>query len=242
MKAMTAFTTLAAAVLLPVPAVGQSFEGTVTYRMEGMGQNGQIVHHVKDRNTRLEFSAGGQTMAMLMNADDSKVIMLMPAQKQWVDVNAMQERMASMMGNRGAAQSENANEGRLDIEPTGQKETIAGQECEHYLYKSAEAEVDVCAAKGMGWYMGAGAGAGGGLGQMMGRGRGNDGPGMPNLSDAQIRQLREMFTDGFFPLKVVSTSPQGSMTLVATSIERKTLPASLFAPPSDYTEMKMPGH
>jgi hypothetical protein len=50
-----------------------------------------------------------------------------------------------------------------------------------------------------------------------------------------------MYKDGFFPLKVTASGPQGGIMLEVTSIEKKSLPASLFAPPADYTEMKMPG-
>jgi hypothetical protein len=211
-----------------------------------MGQNGQIVHYVKGENTRMEFSAGGQTMAMITNVAGSKMIMLMPSQKQWMDMKAMQERMAGMMGNAmgAAGQESDADPTEFDITATGRKETIAGQECEHYIYKADDSEVDVCAAKGMGWYFGAGSAAltGGGMAGMMGRGRGNgSGGGVPGLTNAQLEKWRSMYKDGFFPLKVTASGPQGGIMLEVTSIEKKSLPASLFAPPADYTEMKMPG-
>ena len=245
MKNMTGLTAIAG-LLLPVALVGQDFEGSVTYRMEGRGQNGQIVHHVKDGNARMEFSANGQTMAMITNFDASKIILLMPSEKQWIDMKAMQERMAGMMGNAmgGAAEASASDPADFDIVPTGQKETIAGHECEHYIYKSDDSEVDVCAAKGMGWYFGAGSASAtmGGLGALMGRGRGNQSiGGVPGLTNAQMEKWRSLYKDGFFPLKVTSTGPQGGISLVVTNIEKKSLPASLFAPPADYTEMKMPG-
>jgi hypothetical protein len=245
MKASTVLTALAGLVM-PLGLAGQDFEGSVTYRMEGMGENGQIVHHVKGRNTRMEFTAQGQTMAMITDFDGSKMIMLMPSQKQWMDMKAMQERMAAMMGNattQAEEEAAKADPANFDIVATGQKETIAGHECEHYVFKTDDSEVDVCAAKGMGWYLGSGAGGGmGAMGGMMGRGRGNErSSGVPGLSNAQLGKWREMYADGFFPLKVESKSPSGGMTMIVTSIERKSLPDSLFAPPPDYTEMKMPG-
>jgi hypothetical protein len=245
MKASTLLTALAG-LALPLGLAGQDFEGSITYRMEGMGENGQIVHHVKGRNTRMEFTAQGQTMAMITDFDGSKMIMLMPSQKQWMDMKAMQERMAAMMGNamsQAEEESARADPANFDIVATGQKETIAGHECEHYVYKTDDSEVDVCAAKGMGWYLGSGAGGGmGAMGGMMGRGRGNErSSAVPGLSNAQLDKWREMYADGFFPLKVESKSPNGGMTMIVTSIERKSLPESLFAPPPDYTEMKMPG-
>lgn len=244
MKTRTVLAALTGLLLVPATTAGQDFEGSITYRMEGMGQGGQVVHHVKGRNTRMEFNANGQTMAMITDFDGSKMIILMPEQKQWMDMKAMQDRMAGMMGNaaaNAAEQAANADPADFDITATGQKETIAGHECEHYIYKTDDSEVDVCAAKGMGWYFGS-SGMSGGMGGMMGRGRGNERPSnMPGMSNAQLEKWRAIYADGFFPLKVVSSGPSGGMTMVVTSIEKKSLPESLFAPPSDYTEMKMPG-
>ena len=52
----------------------------------------------------------------------------------------------------------------------------------------------------------------------------------------------KLFADGFFPLKVVNTEKgKKEVVLEATRVEKKALEASLFVPPPDYTEMKMPG-
>ncbi|MGH7502501.1 MAG: DUF4412 domain-containing protein [Longimicrobiales bacterium] len=235
---------LAGLLIVPAVATAQEFEGSITYQMEGLGQSARIVHHVKGRNARMEFNADGQTMAMITDFDGSKMIMLMPARKQWMDMKAVQEQMAGMMGEmrNAAAEAAAADPSEFDIRATGQMETIAGHECEHFVYNTGEGEVDVCAAKGMGWYFGSG-GMSGGMGGMMGRAS-NEGASVPGMSNAQVEKWKAMYADGFFPLKVVSMSPSGSVTMVVTSIEKKSLDASLFAPPSDYTEMKMPrgGH
>jgi hypothetical protein len=51
----------------------------------------------------------------------------------------------------------------------------------------------------------------------------------------------KLFADGFFPLKVVNTEHgKKEVVLEATRVEKKPLDASLFVPPPDYKEMKMP--
>ena len=52
----------------------------------------------------------------------------------------------------------------------------------------------------------------------------------------------KLFKDGFFPLKMMqSTRGKNQVVMEATKVEQTPLDASLFVPPPDYTELKIPG-
>jgi hypothetical protein len=228
----------------------QPFQGQVTYRMSAGGQAMQMVQYIKDGNLRVELGVQGQTMVMLTDAQGERQIMLMPETKQWMDLKAMNERMAAMMGRMGrGGDAQPTTPTNVEIRPTGRTETVAGIECEHVLIVADGTEVDVCGAKGMGWHSAA-APAMGGMGAMA-RGMGGPGRGMgrgmggaetpAGLSPAQMAMLRERFADGFFPLKLSSSQGGRDVTMEVVSLERRTLDDSLFRPPADYQEMRMPG-
>ncbi len=52
-------------------------------------------------------------------------------------------------------------------------------------------------------------------------------------------QIREMFGDGFFPLKMSMAQNDMSITMVATEVERKPISDDLFEVPEGYR--RMPG-
>ena len=224
----------------------QAFQGVVTYDMTSQGQTLHMTHYMKDGNLRVEFETQGRTMVMLTSPDGSKQIMLMPESKQWVDMKVMQERMAAMMGRmgRGAPAAPAPARGPVEFRATGQSETVAGIRCDHYLVVSENGESDVCAAKGLGWHtdsppnMGAPA-AGRAGGRASAAGPAAEPP--SGLSALEVALLRQRFADGFFPLKITSTSNGRSVTIQVVELSKKALEDGLFQPPADYQEMRMPG-
>jgi hypothetical protein len=213
-------------------AAQRSFEGVVQYRMTGQGgQPMEPVYYVKGGKTRLEMNTRGQMGVMLIDLESGAMTALMPAQKMYLTMN-----VGAMA--QGLSAEHPHDEANVKIEPTGQKETIAGIACEHYRITGSEdeAQADVCLAKGMGTFMGVSAPAAGG--PMSGMGRM---PGMGAMPPGAA-ELAKQFKDGAFLLKMdLKKSGKTEMSMVATRVERKSLDASLFAPPSDYREMKMPG-
>jgi hypothetical protein len=209
-----------------------SFEGVVQYRVTGQGgEPMEPVYYVKGGKTRLEMSAGGQMAIMLVDVESGSVTALMPAEKMYMTMS-----VAAMAQNLPAAHAH--GDVSVKIEPTGEKETIAGISCEHYRVTQSkdDAQADLCLAKGMGSFMGVRAPAGGG--PMSGMGR------MPGMGMAPpgAAELTKLLKDGAFLLKMdVKKSGKTEVTMVATRVERRSLDASLFAPPSDYREMRMPG-
>jgi hypothetical protein len=110
--------------------------------------------------------------------------------------------------------------------PSKTPDTVAGYTCEYYAVGQAQ-EGEICAAKGLGMF---------GMGQSP-MGGGASGA----LAALANPEYATFFKDGFFPLKFVKLEKGQRQTMLeATQIEKKALEASLFAPPPDYKEMKMP--
>jgi hypothetical protein len=107
---------------------------------------------------------------------------------------------------------------------------VAGYTCEWYVM-GEKSEAEVCAATGLGMFM---------YGQSpMGRSESS----MSALATLGANaDYVKMFKNGFFPLKMAQNERgRKRVVMEATKVEKKSLDASLFVPPPDYTEMKMPG-
>lgn len=231
MRSIRTVLPLIAALALPSAAAAQRpFEGAVTYAMRsGAGETMTMVHFVKGDDIRVDMNAGGMAMSMLTNMSGSRQIMVMHPQRQWMDAAAMQARMGG-----GQAAAAAARPADLRIRATGRKSTVAGHECEHFIFTSSGSEVDVCAARGLGWYFGLPAGG------PQGNRRGGNAPAVPGLSNAQLAEWRRLHAQGFFPLKMTVSGAQ-PVTITVTKIERKTLDPAVFRTPAGYTEMRMGG-
>ncbi|MCI0436780.1 MAG: DUF4412 domain-containing protein [Gemmatimonadetes bacterium] len=227
-----------AALLLPTMAAGQAaFEGTIKATMSGGGMEIGVVQHARGSMMRQDMSMGNAgSMSIITDAESKKAIMLVHDQKMWMDMAAINEMMANMPG---MGRQNNPPEGEPatlpEIRRTDRVETIAGHECRHYIIVNPSGDIDLCAITGLGFFM-----PGGGPPAMGPMGGGMRGPSMPSLPRNSEMWLKE-FADGFFVLKLEAATPQGAMTWVVQSIERKTIPEELFRPPADYSEMKMPG-
>ena len=209
-----------------------SFEGVVHYRMTGQGgQAMEPVFYIKGGKTRVEMNAGGQMAAILMDLESGAITALMPAQKMYITMN-----MGAMA--RNLPQGNARADADVKFEATGEQETIAGITCEHYRATQTkdDTQADLCLAKGMGMFMGVSMPAGKGpMGGMGGMG------GMGSLPPG-AKEFAKTFKDGAFLLKMdVKKSGKTEMSMVVTQLEKKSLDAGLFVPPSDYREMRMPG-
>ena len=216
-------------------ALAQSFEGVVAYKMSGKGAATEMTQMYKGGKSRTEISDRGQTTAMIMDASAQTMTILMPPQKAYMvmDMKRMGGGLGGLLGKGHSGSGAGAGAaGTLQqkVVATGRKETIAGHECEYYVMGD-KGEAEVCSAKGMGMFMMGQSPMGGGAASLAGLSA------MATGSDAV-----KLFADGFFPLKVVSIEGgKREVVMEATRVERKTIDASLFVPPADYKEMKMPG-
>jgi hypothetical protein len=217
-----------------VSAQSDAFEGVVVYKMSASGENTEMTQMYKGTKSRTEVSSKGQAAVMLMDLTTGAMTTLVPAQKMYMvmDFRKMGEAL------RGLAPAKEEQRGRSAgapgqapaIKATGRTEVVAGHTCEWYVM-GEKGDAEVCAAKGLGFFMFGQSPMGGGSASM-----------------ASLAALGanadyvKIFKDGFFPLKMMQNQRgKNQVVMEATRVEKKSLDASLFVPPPDYTEMKMPG-
>jgi len=211
-----------AATVLALPLAAQTpFQGVVKYRMTSDGRSFDIVYMTKGDRVRTEMEMDGMQVFMLMDAGKATMTTVMPDQRMYMTMDL--NRMAGRVAQQDTTVPK--------ITRTGRTETIAGHTCEHFLMGDKQ-DVDVCVASGLGYYLG---------GSESQRGR-SSGFGLPRAGDPRWRQFREMFADGFFPLKTTMTEGgKVKAEMVATSVEPRTLSDDVFAVPAGFQEMRMPG-
>ena len=217
-------------------AQAAGFEGVVAYKMTGKGGGAEMTQMYKGTKSRTEISSGAQTTAMIMDTVAGTMTILMPPQKTYMvmDMKKMGQGLGGLLG-RGHKDGGSGSGGGMPgsmpkITATGRKETIAGHECEYYVMGD-KGEMEVCSAKGLGMFMMGQSPMGGAMSSVASVAA------MATGSDAA-----RLFADGFFPLKMVNTEHgKKEVVMEATRVEKKSLDASLFVPPPDYKEMKMPG-
>jgi hypothetical protein len=198
---------VALAALAPSFAGAQTFEGIVTMKVHGgdsAREPREMQYSLRQGAARIDMAVRNDARAvMIFDRDAKTTTMLMPAQKKYLVVPI----------SPGIGEHRSGDHPRPEIVRTGRKETIAGYECEHWLIKEPEHEVDACVASGLGSFM------------MSVRGREESWTG--SLRDQQG-----------FPLKVARVG--GPTIMEVTKIEKKALDASLFVPPADYQKIEMP--
>jgi Domain of unknown function (DUF4412) len=131
------------------PLSAQAFEGRIAVKVSSEnGSFGEMEYQVRDNKVRVEIPVGGgQSMAVVIDPTNQKMLMLMPAQKTYL------ERAFTPAAAGRASQQAGA---RATVTPTGKKETIAGYQCEHFLVTDDDgASVDACLASGLGPFISA---------------------------------------------------------------------------------------
>lgn len=208
--------------LLLLPATGhaqKTFEGTYRMKVNMGAEGGEVSGWVKGSKLRQEFSMGGSSAAMILDTETASMIMIDHARKQYMDVG-------EMFGLREMMQ-ESADATVPELRPTGQKERIAGHDCEHFLVTIDGHEADMCVATDLGFYGGVLAGG--------------PRPGASPFDNKLIERWRSRFPNGFFPLKVRLTEDGQLAELEMIQVEPKTLSDDDFKPPAGYTEARMGG-
>ena len=127
-----------------VPASAQTFEGIVTMKVHGgdsAREPREMQYALRQGVARVEMPGRGDARGvMIIDRSAKTTTMLMPAQKKYMVVPIPQ----------GVGEHRTGDHPRAEIVRTGRKETIAGYECEHWLVKGGEHEIDACVASGLG--------------------------------------------------------------------------------------------
>lgn len=219
---------------------GEAFEGLITSKMNTGGQGMEIKYAIKGSRTRIEtqLSAGGTQMGVvLMDFASGSQTMLMPQMKTYMTTNWNDEGGVKNMVEKMAEKAEKTGSGNyFNATPTGKTETVAGYNCTHWVIGEKQ-DTDACLAKGLG-YFGGGSDSGGVFDKLRNLALGDK-------TKAQLQanpEFLKFVEDGVFPLKLAIIENGQSRTLMeVTSVERKPLDDSIFAIPSDYKKMEIPG-
>jgi len=199
------------------------FEGVVKATMTADGKNVPVVYYIRPDRVRTETSAPEHpeyTFIVITDMAKSTSTSLMPGQKTYITTD-----LSELM--KAAGQDKDRPLPKLT--PTGQKETVAGYTCEHYLIEDQQS-ADMCVAKGLGFL-----GVGGSAAGMMISSKMKE-------QTAANPEWSKLLEGGAFPLKMtVSQGGKTTFSSEVTSVERKKLDDALFTVPADYKEMKVPG-
>ena len=137
-----------AAAFSPAVVAAQTprFEGVVSMVLHNNGMANEAQYSVKDGQVRMDVQAGGMQAYMLMAPADGKMVIVMPAQRMY-----MEQSMDGLMAAGGATKTDIK---KPEVKMTGKKETIAGLECEHAtITDDTGHNADACLTKSLGSFM-----------------------------------------------------------------------------------------
>ncbi|HKI43745.1 MAG TPA: DUF4412 domain-containing protein [Balneolales bacterium] len=221
-KQLLLLTLVSSALFLPAQLFAQkTFQGIVTFKLDAQGNSpNSFTYYLKGDKARMEMEMPAQAQmgkaAFIIDGGKREMITLIPQMKMYMQ---MQMSPVDSTGDNGKA-----DDGEKPVK-VGDTEVILGHKCDHWRINDEDGgTVDLWNAKGFGNFMMPGSMSG-----MPGGGR-------------QPQWIKDMMSQGFFPLKVVVTKKDGSteMSMVATKIEEKDLSSSLFEVPSGYNKMNIP--
>ncbi len=205
----------AVSVAAAVPSAGAaqgSFEGVVTFQVQG--EPGGAV----GRQQTMRYSIKGDRVRWDVSSAAGDVYWIMSGAKKVVDMVIPMRRMYLERGTESARAMMDSATAGAKVTWTGKKETIAGHECEDATVTQSDGStVALCLAKDLGAFLPMGGGQGA---------AGRTGGGWESVIGQSC------------PLKVVR---DGTVELLATKIEKESLPDSLFEVPAGYTKMSLPG-
>ncbi len=217
--------------VIGVSPLAAQFEGVIHVRVRGAAGSNTAMNaamSVKGDQSvmtlKMPASAGplaGSDIRVIADPGAGTTTMLLPM-PPGMPAMGNAKGMKMVMQTNDIVSDANATEGEL--KKLGTSQVIAGMKCDDWELRSKkEAPVKMCLTDGMGRFM---------MMEMGGRGR----PGAQSMP----KWAKRIYNDKLFPLKV--WSGENDVSFEVTSVERKAIPASTFAVPSDYMDMsKMMG-
>lgn len=128
--------------LTAMPLGAQSFEGTVSMTVNGENGPSQSITYML-KGGKMRFELGGGKMAAIIDPGAQRVMLIMTAQKMYMD-----QSFADAPGALPAQASKGAT-----ITHTGRMDTIAGYKCEHVTATDDDGQtVDICVSSELGGF------------------------------------------------------------------------------------------
>jgi hypothetical protein len=191
-----------------------SFEGVVTYQITTKnGTPMTIDYYAKGNKARWQPHDSSSTMGGMFGA----MIVDNDAKTRTMVIPSRQMYVTSPITDKMSAHMDSSTRNTKLVKVGS--ETVAGVACDDYTVTDAAGKTGtVCIAHGMGNFA------------LMGMGS------PLSQFEQRVRGLSDAASGGFFPLKWTGDNDN----LIATSVQRKSVDASLFAPPAGYAQMQMP--
>jgi len=207
----------ACALLLPGLVSAETFEGKVTMKITSpsMKEGSQDINFsIKEGLMRIDVNnAKGGQAAVVMDTKNQKMLILMVAQKMYM------ERPIPQPGQVPPGAQGSHDPSQYSLEATGTKETILGYECTKYVSKGADETAEIWVTDQLGTFSGLFHG----------------GPGQRGQAPAAWEEALK--GKGFFPMKVVANGKHGTTTLEVTAVDKESLPDSLFTAPEGWRDL-----
>ena len=243
MKKLIPTLLFAGALVVTTALHAASFEGKVRMQMsDGPAKSSEVVlidYLIKEGLFRMEMQPtdksgknSGSPISIIMDGKKEEATMLMPSEKMYMVMSTAQKTSPSTATPRGDAPRPAAGKmPNVTFEKTGETETILGYKCEKYLLKEENKTIAMWLTSELGDFAGFGPTATGAMAGMKGG----------NRAAAQA-WAGSLVGKGLFPMRVVGTTPDGkeNLRMEVTAIEKKSLPASDFAPPAGWKKFEMP--
>jgi len=203
-------------------AYGAGFEGVVHVKNTHEAYSNEMDWYAKGEQGRMETQTpDGRKVYWIVDGKNRRWIYPIPEQKMYHEMS-----FDDVGDVRGRDVEE---ESKYEFTRTGKKETVAGYPCEIVLTKNKETgktKAESCVATGMGHFF---------------MGNPNTAKSGQRREHRWMKELREHFKEGAFPLRTVVYNDDGKeeMRMEVTKIEKKALDDSLFAIPAGYKKFDM---
>ncbi len=122
---------------------GSDFEGEVTLRTTRAGGAAQdMIVKAKGDKLRFDTTTNGQSASALFDPQANKVVLVMDAQKAYMDMDFSAPSAAPNTDPTSSA-----------VDKTGKHETVAGLDCENWIVKDPSGKrTEVCIAQGLAFF------------------------------------------------------------------------------------------
>lgn len=198
------------------------FEGKIKFKITHDDDEMFLDYFIKGNSLRMEM---GEEANAVMIRNKGKSTILMPEEKMYMNLdNSILTKLPGM--SKSAENNNENNREDFDINKykTGKIKSILGYDCMQWIFKDEEEddEVEAWVTDQLGNFIFLQSPMGGGF--------------SPEWSSS-------VKNNGFFPLLVITRDEDGeeNSRFEATEINKEKLNNKLFSPPSNYSEMKIPG-
>jgi len=223
MKILPALGTFCA-LALPCALLADTFEGKIGISLTSQSAQGpqSMNMSVKEGYTRFDIVTARGTMGMIRDMKNRQMLILMPQQRMYM-VQSLDQPAPMPQYGQGPQPGQGQPHPQGTLQETGVKETILGYVCTKYTVTGQDGTAQIWVTDELGNFMGMPP-AGGPMARA---------PQAPSGWESAIKGRN------FFPMRVISNGPKGTFKFEVTSVEKTSLPDSLFAPPEGWRKFDM---